>query len=330
MNRRAFVTGLAAVLAAPLAAHAQPPDKTSRVGFLHPGDGTGLADTNATTFDLLRRGLNDLGWVEGKTVVFEPRYGRDEAQKLPALAMELVRLPVDVLVTVGTEATRAAKNATRTIKIVMLVGDPVAARFVASLARPGGNLTGIALNNVDVAAKRLQLVKAAVPGMKRVAMLVNDANPDFTKLQVSATSTAAMDLGVRLEIVRVRHIREVESAVLRLKAIDAFIIVPDPLFHADAERLATICLRARLPATMDAKLFAQGGGLMATAPDYVELYRRRVLSQVDKLLRGAKPSELPVEQSTRYDLTINLKTAKALGLTIPPALLARADQVIDP
>ena len=329
MDRRAFVGGIAALLATRLHAEARAPETTSRVGFLHPGDGTGLADTNATTFDLLRRGLNDLGWVDGKTVVFEPRYGRDEAQKLPALAIELVRLPVDVLVTVGTAATQAAKNATRTIPIVMLVGDPVAARFVASLARPGGNLTGVALNNVDVAAKRLQLVKSAVPRLKRVAMLVNDANPGFTKLQVSATSTAATDLGVRLEIARVRHMSEVERAVFRLKGIDAFIIVPDPLFHADAERLATICLRARLPATMDAKLFAQGGGLMASAPDYVELYRRRVPSQVDKLLRGTKPSELPVEQSMRYDLTINLKTAKALGLTIPPSLLLRADQVID-
>ena len=204
-------------------AEAQAPERISRVGFLHPGDGHGLPDSNATTFDLLRQGLKDLGWIEGTTVVFEPRYARDEVQKLPALAAELVRLPVDVLVTVATAATEAARNATTTIPIVMLVGDPVS----------------------------------------------------------------------------------------RLKGTDALIIVPDPLFAAEAERLATLTLRARLPATMDAKLFAQHGGLMAAAPDYVELYRRRIASQIDKLLPGAKASELPVEQS------------------IPPSLLARADQVIE-
>src|SRR5262245_62856680 len=161
----------------------------------------------------MRQGLQDLGWIERKTVVFEPRYAEDEANQLPALAAELVRLPVDVVVTVATAATHAAKNATSAIPIVMLVGDPVAARFVASLARPGGNITGVALNNVDVAAKRLQLLKEAVPQIKRVAMLGNEANPGFTKLQVTATSTAAMDLGIRLEVVRVRQRREFAGEV---------------------------------------------------------------------------------------------------------------------
>src|SRR5262245_4473843 len=328
MDRRAFLGSIAGLLAVPLDADAQVPGKIARVGFLHPGDGRGLPDNNATTFDLLRQGLNDLGWIEGRTVIFEPRYARDEAQMLPVLAAELVRLPVDVVVTVATAATQAAKNATTIIPIVMMVGDPVAAHFVASLARPGGNLTGVALNNVDVAAKRLQLLKEAVPRMKRVAMLVNEANPDFTRLQVTATSTAAMDLGIRLEVVGVREAREFEGGVLKLKGTDALIIAPDPLFAAEAERLAILALRARLPATMDAWLFAQAGGLMASAPDYVDLYRRRVASKVDRLLRGAKAAELPIEQSTRYDLMVNLKTAKALGLTIPPSLLARAGQVI--
>jgi len=329
VDRREFVAGSIALLAAQLA-EAQPAGKVARVGFLHPGHGTGRADANApTTFDLMRQGLQDLGWIEGKTVVFEPRYAEDEANRLPALAAELVRLPVDVVVTVATAATHAAKNATSAIPIVMLVGDPVAARFVASLARPGGNITGVALNNVDVAAKRLQLLKEAVPQMKHVAMLVNEASPAFTKLQVAATRTAADRLSVRLDIVGVREMRDVESAITKLKQTDALIFPPDPLFVSGAEQLANLALRWRLPATMDAKIFAQVGGLMATAPDYVELYRRRGAGQVDKLLRGAKASELPVEQPTRYDLTINLKTAKALGLTIPPSLLLRADQVIE-
>ncbi|MGH2360210.1 MAG: ABC transporter substrate-binding protein [bacterium] len=331
ITRRLFIGTLAgATLAAPLAASAQSPGKVARVGLLDPGhEGVVGADANATTtLNVLRQSLRDLGWIDGKTVIFEPRYARNEASKLPALAAELVRIPVDVVVTVATPATQAAKNATTAIPIVMCpVGDPVAAGFVASLARPGGNITGVSLNNLDVSAKRLQLLKEAVPKMRRVAMLVNEANPGFTKLQVTATLTAATQLGVRLEIVGVREVREFEGAITKLKQTDALIIQPDPLFIAEAGRLAGLALRRRLPATMDAKIFAQVGGLMASAPDYVELIRRAA-SQVDKLLRGAKPSELPVEQTNRYDLTINVKTAKALGLTIPQSLLLRADEVI--
>ena len=329
MDRRAFISRVTVgLLAAPLAAEAQSSGKVARVGYLSPGHPGSVMDVNAPpTFNIIRQGLRDLGWIEGQTVIFEPRFARDDANKLPVLAAELVRIPVNVLLTVATAATQAAKNATTAIPVVCLVGDPVAAGFVASLARPGGNITGVALNNLDVAAKRLQLLKEAVPKMKRVAMLVNEANPGFTKLQVTATSTAATQLGIRFEIVGVREARELESAVTKLKGTDALIFPPDPLFINAAERLATLALQARLPATMDAKVFAQVGGLMASAPDYAELYRRAA-SQVHKLLRGTKPSELPVEQATRYDLTINLKTAKALGLTIPQSLLQRADEII--
>jgi putative ABC transport system substrate-binding protein len=329
-RRRFLLTSLAAAFAAPLGAAAQSAGKVARVGYLAPGHEGGRVDANAPTgANMMRQALRDLGWIEGQTVIFDTRFARDDANKLPALAAELVRIPVDVVVTVATAATHAAKNATTAIPIVMCpVGDPVAARFVTSLARPGGNITGVALNNLDVAAKRIELLKEAVPTMKRMAMLVNEMNPGFTKLQVTATSTAATQLGLRLEIVGVRETRELESAVTKLKGTDGLILLPDPLFIAEAERLATLALRARLPATMDAKVFAQVGGLMASAPDYAELYRRAA-SQVDKLLRGAKPSELPVEQANRYDLTINLKTAKTLGLTIPPSLLLRADQVIE-
>jgi putative ABC transport system substrate-binding protein len=329
ITRRAIIGALAGgLLAAPLAAGAQSSGKVARVGYLNPGPPARAFDVNAPTgFNIIRQSLRELGWIEGQTVIFEPRYAQDEANKLPALATELVRIPVDVLLTVGTAATQAAKNATSTIPIVMFVGDPVAGGFVASLARPDGNITGVALNNLDVVTKRLQLLKEAVPKMKRVAMLVNEANPGFTELQVMATSTAVTQFGLRLEIVGVRNAWELDGAVTKLKRADALLFPPDPLFIAEAERLAKLAVRARLPATMDAKVFAQVGGLMASAPDYAVLFRRTA-SQVHKLLRGAKPSELPVEQGTRYDLTINLKTAKALGLTIPQSLLLRADEII--
>jgi putative tryptophan/tyrosine transport system substrate-binding protein len=222
-----------------------------------------------------------------------------------------------------------AKNATSTIPIVMYpVGDPVSAGFVASLARPGGNITGVSLNNVDVAAKRLEILKEAVPRMTRVGMLVNEANPEWTDLQVKATQKTAGQLGIRIDVVGVRHASDLEEAVAKSRRLDALVILPDPLFVVGAELLARLTLRSRLPATMDWPEFARLGGLLATAPDYAELYRRAV-SQVDKILRGAKASELPVEQAMRYNVTINLKTAKALGLTIPQSLLVRADQVIE-
>jgi putative tryptophan/tyrosine transport system substrate-binding protein len=299
--------------------------KVARVGYLSPG-----TEVNAPTSDLnvLRQGLRDLGWIEGRTVIIESRFAGDQAEKLSALAMELVQIPVEVLLTVATAATRAAKNATSTIPIVMYpVGDPVSAGFVASLARPGGNITGVALNNVDVAAKRLQILKEAVPRTTRVGMLVNEANPEWTDLQVKATQKAAGQLGIKIDVIGVRHASDLEEAVAKSRRLDALVILPDPLLVAGAELLARLALRSRLPATMDWTEFARLGGLLATAPDYAELYRRAV-SQVDKILRGAKASELPVEQATRYNVTINLKTAKALGLTIPPAVLARADEVI--
>jgi putative tryptophan/tyrosine transport system substrate-binding protein len=328
VHRRAFVGSLAlGLLTVPLAAEAQQAEKVARVGYLSPG-----TEVNAPTsaLNVLRQGLRDLGWIEGRTVIIESRFAGDQAEKLSALAMELVQIPVEVLLTVATAATRAAKNATSTIPIVMYpVGDPVSAGFVASLARPGGNITGVALNNVDVAAKRLQILKEAVPRTTRVGMLVNEANPEWTDLQVKATQKAAGQLGIKIDVIGVRHASDLEEAVAKSRRLDALVILPDPLFAVGAELLARLTLRSRLPATMDRAEFARLGGLLATAPDYAELYRHAV-SQVDKILRGAKASELPVQQATRYDVTINLKTAKTLGLTIPQSLLLRADQVIDP
>ena len=198
--------------------------------------------------------------------------------------------------------------------------------MVASLARPGGNITGVALNNLEVAAKRLQILREAVPKMARVGMLVNDASREFNDLQIKATHKATEQLGITMDVIGVRDPSDLEKAV-KSRRVDALVILPDPLFIVRSEWLASLALRRRLPATMDWTEFARLGGLLATAPDYVELYRRGV-SQVDKILRGTKASELPVEQTTRYDVTINLKTAKALGLTIPPSLLLRANEVI--
>lgn len=324
ISRRIFLQTLSVALLAIPAAEAQQPGKVARVGYPSPGD-----PANPTPgLDALRQGLRDLGWIEGRTVIIETCFAADQAEKLSALAMELVQIPVDVIVAVATAATQAAKKATSTIPIVMyLVGDPVAACFVARLGRPGGNITGVALNNLEVAAKRLQILKEAVPNTTRVALLVNEANPEFTNLQVKATRKAAGQLGIKIDVIGVRDPSDLEQVLTKSRRIDALVILPDPLFTPRAGLLAGLALRGRLPATMDWADFARLGGLLATAPDYVELYRRAV-SQIDKILRGTKASELPVEQPTRYDVTINLKTAKALGLTIPPSLLLRADAVV--
>jgi putative ABC transport system substrate-binding protein len=325
ISRRTFLRTLPVALLVTPVAEAQQAGKVARVGYLHAGkyvplEGMGL--------DALRPGLRDLGWIEGRTVIIEARFAGDQPETLSALAKELVQIPVDVLVTVATAATQAAKNATSTIPIVMFpVGDPVAGGFVASLGRPGSNITGVALNNLDVAAKRLQILKEAVPNTTRVGLLVNDANPEFTNLQSHATQKAAGQMGITIDVIGVRDPNNVEKALTMRRRVDALVILPDPLFIRSAERLASLARRRRLPATMDWLEFARLGGLLATAPDYVELFKRGV-SHVDKILRGAKASELPVEQAARYDVTINLKTATTLGLTIPPALLLRASEVI--
>jgi len=329
ISRRTFVRGLSlALVAKPVAAEAQQPGKVARVGYLSPGNPPS-ASTTLSGLNVLRQGLRDLGWIEGRTVIFEPRFAGDQAERLPGLAMELVQIPVGVLLTVATAATRAAKSATSTIPIVMYpVGDPVSVGFVASLARPGGNITGVALNNLDVAAKRLQILKEVVPKMVRVGMLVNDGSREWNDLQVKATHKAARQFGIQIDVIGLRDPSDLEKVVIHSRRrVDALVILPDPLFITRAEALAGLALRSRLPATMDWVEFARLGGLLATAPDYVELFRRGV-SQVDKILRGTKASELPVEQAARYDVTINLKTAKALGLTIAPSLLLRANEVI--
>jgi putative ABC transport system substrate-binding protein len=310
---------LLALLAAPLVAPAQEPGpgKVPRVGLL-----TDFSMAGATTqLDPFYRTLRELGWVEGQNFTFEHRYGAGKNEALPGLAGDLVSLRVNVIVTIGTPATRAAKNATETIPIVFArVGDPVGFGFVRSLARPDGNLTGVSVLNVELGAKRLELLREAIPRLTRVGVLWD---PSFTPAQpeLREIEAATRSLSVRIQPVAVQRPEEFEHALLMMKRqrADAILVVGGLLFSEHQKRLADLAVRMRD--------LVQAGGLLSYAPSFPDMYRRAA-TYVDKILKGAKPADLPVEQPTKFDLVINLKTAKALGLTIPPSVLARADEVI--
>jgi ABC-type uncharacterized transport system substrate-binding protein len=324
MNRRTFLSGLTlGTLAAPLVAGAQQAGKAWRIGFLS-------TSQSAVFLPVFRQALGELGYAEGKNLILEQRYAEDQPERLPALAAELVNLRVAVLVTFATGATLAAKAATTTTPIVMVVGDPVVAGIVPSLGRPGGNITGLALDNVDLAEKRLQLLKEAVPRLARVAVLANQANPSFTALQLAPTRSAAERLGVAVQPVEVRGPSDLARAFTAMTRghAGAVIILPDPMFGFHGKRIAELAVQHRLPSSYDAKVFAEDGGLLAYGPRLDDFYRRAAV-YVDKILKGAKPGDLPVEQPTKFELVINLKTAKALDLTIPQTLLLQADQVIE-
>src|SRR3989454_497288 len=316
--------GLALALAlAPLVAEAQPAEKLARIGYLSLGS---AADTPKA----LLQGLRELGYVEGQNLVIEYRYAEGKAERLPDLAAELVSLSVDVIVAGGTPPPLAAKRATRTIPFVMTsAGGPVGSGLVASLARPGGNVTGLSTFTRELAAKRLQLLKEVVPGVSRVAVLWNAANP-YAVLNMRETEAAAQTLGVQVQSLEVRGPDDFENALpaaIRGRA-GALIVVDDPLTFAYRMRIADFAARNRLPAMYGFREFAEAGGLTAFGANLADLYRRAA-TYVDKILKGAKPSDLPVEQPTKFELVINMKTAKALGLTIPQSLLLRADQVIE-
>jgi putative ABC transport system substrate-binding protein len=327
VDRRAFIGTLAAgLLAALLAAEAQPAGKVARVGFLSPASST----VGPHILEAFRQGLRDLGYVEGQNIVVEYRFAEGKAERLPDLAMELVNLKVDVIVASGTPGPLAAKNATKTIPIVMAsAGDPVGTGLVASLARPGGNVTGLSTLTPELGGKRLQLVKELLPGVSRVAVLWNAANP-YTGLLVRETEAAARTLGVQTQSLEVRGPDDFENVLPAAISggAGALIVVDDPLTVSNRMRIANFAARNRLPAIYGFREFAEAGGLMAFGAKLADLYRRAPI-YVDKILKGAKPADLPVEQPTKFDLVINLKTARALGLTIPPSLLARADQVIE-
>jgi ABC-type uncharacterized transport system substrate-binding protein len=325
MNRRAFVTGLGAVLAAPLAAEAQQPEKMRRIGFL----GNANPTMSAPLMDGFRQGLRERGWIEGQNVSIDYRWADGDLERLPALAFDLVRAPLDVIHVAGAPAVRAALKATRTVPIVSAItGDPVANGFAVSLGRPGGTVTGFAVEFESLASKQLQLLKDTIPKITVVAFLHATTSP--TPNTIKAAETAARALGLKSRVFDVHDMADVESAFRTASAghTGALYVMPSPLFGRYRERLAELALEHRMPAIYESPEYVKNGGLMSYGPDFIDLFRRSA-SYVDRILKGAKPADLPIEQPTKFELVINMKTAKALGLTIPPSLLLRADQVIE-
>jgi putative ABC transport system substrate-binding protein len=326
MKKRITVLILSAMLLALcLSAQAQQPSKVPKIGFLVGPSRSFFANR----IELFQQGLHSLGYTKGKNIVIEYRYADGKADRLPALAAELVGLKVDVIVTGATPSVLAAKKATSTIPIVFVsTSDPVASGLVASLARPGANITGLAIVAPELSGKRLELLKEAFSNISRVAFLWNSANP-AQGLQWKETQAAAQALGLQLQSLEVRSSNDFDDvfeAALRERA-QALVVAPEPLINTHLKRIVEFAAKNRLPAMYGGPEVVDAGGLMSYAPDYTHQYRRAA-TYVDKILKGAKPADLPVEQPTKFEFIINLKTAKQLGLTIPPNVLARADRVI--
>ena len=325
MNRRMFLSAVTGgFLAAPLAVEAQPAGKVPRIGYLSSGSAT----VNPEAF---RQGLRELGWVEGQNMAIDYRFAEDRFDRLPDLAAELVRLKVDVIVAGPTQPAVVPKNATRTIPIVMVsAADPVELGLIASLARPGGNVTGLSFSvNPELFGKGLEFLKEAVPKLRRVAVLSNPANPAQPRA-IDKVKVAARSLAIPLQLLEARGPNEFAGAFAAMakQRVEALLVVAEGLFLRHRARLADLEAKYRLPSMHGLKENVEAGGLMSYGPSVVVTFRRAAVF-VDKILRGTKPADLPVEQPTTFELVINLKTAKALGLTLPPALLQRADQVIE-
>jgi putative ABC transport system substrate-binding protein len=324
MDRRRFLlTSLAGALAAPLAAQAQPKGKMYRIGVL--GN-----DSAGPPWEGFRQGLRDLGYVDGRNVTIEWRWSEGKTDRLPGLAIELVALKPDVIVAAGTQATRALKQATSAIPIVMAVsGHPDKIGLVDSLARPGGNVTGLNNYGPELGAKKLELLKEIAPRITRVAVLWNPASPveAFWYREVLASAQA---LGVEIPSVEARSPDDFPAVLERIVGIrpHALLVSGSPTTFKLRQLIADFALKHRLPSSFEERQFVEAGGLMSYAASFTDLFRRAA-TYVDRILKGAKPAELPVEQPTKFEFVINLKTAKALGLTISPSLLARADQVIE-
>jgi ABC-type uncharacterized transport system substrate-binding protein len=327
VDRRAFVAGTLALLAAPFAAEAQPAPKVYRVGLLLATTASDAAYTKLV--EAFRQGLREVGYVEGRNLVIEYRYAGEQYERLEALARELVQLRVDVIVSHGIPGPLAARKATATIPIVMTsAGDPVAAGLVSSLAQPGGNVTGLSLMSPELGGKRLQLLKEIVPGLALVAILWNGTNP-FSSRVVREIEAAAPTLDVQLQSLVVRGPDDFDAALTAAAGgrANALLVVEDPFVVTRRTQIVEFAARIRLPAMYGLKEFVDAGGLMSYGAHFADLYRRAA-TYVDRILRGSKPADLPVQQPARFEFVINLKTAKALGLTISPSVLARADEVI--
>jgi putative tryptophan/tyrosine transport system substrate-binding protein len=326
IGRREFITLLGGAAAWPLAARAQQPGKVYRIGLMEMTP----AASNAANFDALRKGLRELGYVEGQNLVLDYRSADGRPERFPQLAAELVRLNVDLIVTRGTPAVMAAKNATGTIPVVMAAsGEPVGTRVVAGLARPGGNITGLSAFTSELITKRLELLRETAVGIRRIAFLHNMENPAVPP-QWEELKTLAPLLGLEAQLLNVRKPEDIVRAFNTAVAerADAIIVGNDTVALANRRQVVELAAKHRLPTMYNSREFIDAGGLMSYGVNYADLYRRAAIF-VDKIFKGSKPADLPVEQPTKFELLINLKAAVALGLDVPPQLLARADEVIE-
>jgi putative tryptophan/tyrosine transport system substrate-binding protein len=325
LRRREFITLLGgAAVAWPLAARAQPTGKLPTIGFLVPG----TPSSHGQWFAALSQRLRELGWIEGRTIAIEYRWAEGHTERYAEIAAELVRLKVDVIVTTGP-AVPAAMQATSVVPIVFaLAGDPVGAGLIASLARPGGNVTGLSVQLTDLASKRLEILREVVPGLHRLAIMANIGFPDAV-LEMSEVQSTAKMLGLEVAMLEIRRVEDIVPAVEALKGrAEALYVCTDALVNVSRFRINALALAARLPTMYGFREPVAAGGLMSYGPNFPDLFRRSA-DYVDKILLGVKPSDIPVEQPTKFDLVINLATAKALGFAIPELFLVRANEVIE-
>jgi putative ABC transport system substrate-binding protein len=324
MKRRELIRLLGGAAAAwPLTARAQQAGKLPTIGYM--GSNTPSAESQRIAAFVQR--LRQLGWIEGRTIAIESRWGEGRNERFAEIAAEFVRLKVDVIVTAGTAAVVRAKQATSVIPIVFAVaGDPVGTGLVASLARPGGNVTGLSMQQTDLAGKRVELLREVVPG-RRLVIMANIGSPGAV-LDMREVQTAARTLGFDVATLEIRRAEDIAPAFEALDRADALYVCGDPLVFTHRIRINTLALAARLSTIHDQREYVEAGGLMSYGPNFPDLYRRAA-DYVDKILRGTKPADIPVEQPTKFDLVVNLTTAKAIGLDVPAILLARADEVIE-
>jgi putative ABC transport system substrate-binding protein len=324
-KRREFITLLGGATTWPFAVSAQQASRLPTIGFFSAGSAAAL---NHWVAALVRR-LSELGWIEGRTVAIEYRWAEGRNARLAEIAAEFVQRKVDVIVTHSAEPVMAAKKATSVIPIVFgVAADPLGTGLVASLARPGSNVTGLSVQTTDLAAKRLELLRQLAPGLQRLAVIGHKGGPGVV-LEIGELQTAARSLGIDAAIYEVRRTEDFAPAFAAFKGrVDAIYVVSDPLMTSNRVRLNTLSLFERLPTMHGLREYVEVGGLISYGPNFPDMWRRAG-DYVDRILRGAKPADLPVEQPTKFDLVINLVTANALGLTVPDTLLARADEVIE-
>ena len=323
MRRREFIVGLGSTAAWPLPAQAQEARKPPTIGFL------GAAGPSASWVTAFVQRLAELGWVEGRTIAIEVRWAEGRGERFAEIAAEFVRRNVDVILTYAVPGVRAAKQASSSIPIVFAAaGDPVGTGLVESLARPGGNVTGFSLQQTDLAGKRLELLREAVPGLRRLAVIANVNNP-FAMREMDEVLAAARTLDLDIGAIEIRSAQDIALALQSLDGrAQALYVVGDPLTNSNRLQINALALATRLPGIYNGRENVETGGLMSCGPHFPDLFRRAA-DYVDKILKGAKAGDLPVEQPTRFELVFNLKTAKALGLEVPPLLLARADEIIE-